>query len=237
MKSELPTHRAAAMHARCWNSLPWLVNGTLPVDEIARVELHVAECAECAAELRAQSNLQTQLRDGDAVLMAPQSAWQKMAERLDNEDEALARRYSGPGAKAPPHRGVQAGLWPWAVAAQALIVVGLTAVMWLQQPRYETLTAAPTATTAPGGLRVVFRRDVTLTEVNALLRELQAQIVAGPSEAGVYTLALSSRSESASTATANTSSQQATAVLLKRLRADARIVFAEPIFAEPIEYR
>jgi len=158
-------------------------------------------------------------------LMAPQSAWKKMAERLDREDESLTRgRFK--------QRSKTVGVWPWAVAAQALLIVGLIAVVWQQarspesasmrvamEPRYETLTAAAAdSVVARDAVRVVFRRDVSLAEVNALLRESAAQIVAGPTEAGVYVL----RQSPDHGASANT------ADLLKVLRADARVVFAEP---------
>lgn len=212
-------------HARCWNALPWYVNGTLTGDEAAALERHVAQCADCAAELQQQRALQAELRDGDAVLMAPQSSWQKMVERLDREDEALARGVS------PRASGLR-----WVVAAQALLIVGLTGAMWHHSreqsreqhrdarlaPQYETLTSSQGMPDARGQVRVVFGRDVSVNEVNALLRESHLQIVAGPTEAGVYTLAhFAEAVQSAAT-------QSETDAALKRLRADARVVFAEP---------
>jgi hypothetical protein len=72
-------------------------------------------------------------------------------------------------------------------------------------------------------MRVVFRRDVAVAEVNALLRQLPAQIVAGPSEAGVYTLAVP-------VANPNTADKKKVAAdLLARVRADTRVLFAEPV--------
>jgi hypothetical protein len=71
-------------------------------------------------------------------------------------------------------------------------------------------------------MRVVFRRDAPVAEVNALLRQLPAQIVAGPSEAGVYTLAVP-------VANPSTADRKKTAAdLLARVRADSRVIFAEP---------
>ena len=213
-------------HARCWRQLPWWVNGTLSSDEANRIEQHVTACRECTAELELQRALQAQLRDGDPVLMAPQSAWQSMSARLDSEDEALARGHFKLGSGTGSARR-------WAVAAQALLIVGLTTVVWQQakspdvtaertdallQPRYETLTS--NSEVAPEGVvRVVFRPDATLVAVNALLRELSTQIVAGPTEAGVYMLSMPSPA-------VNGSSDQA--ALLKSLRGDARVIFAEP---------
>jgi hypothetical protein len=156
-----------------------------------------------------------------------------MAERLDSEDEALARGHF----KSQPKF---AGMLPWAVAAQTLLIVGLTTVIWQQsrapdsaalqsdamlQPRYETLTStAGDAASARESMRVVFRRDVAVAEVNALLRQLPAQIVSGPSEAGVYTLAVPVTNPGA------IDDKTVAADLLARLRADARVIFAEPGF-------
>jgi hypothetical protein len=231
MNDDLLDQRVAAEHARCRQLIPWCVNGTLSADEMSGAEQHFAACADCKAELELQRALQSQLLDGDPVMIAPQSAWQKMTERLDNEDEALARGYFKIGLQ-------DTKAWRWTVAAQALLILGLTTVVWQQarspdapnadaaqsdamlQPRYETLTTKPEM--APeGAVRVVFRHDATLAEVNALLRGLSTHIVAGPSEAGVYMLALPS------SATVSDSLVQATA-LLTTLRADARVVFAEP---------
>ena len=231
MNDDLQVQRVAAEHARCKQLIPWWVNGTLSADEISGAEQHFADCPDCKAELELHRGLQSQLRDGDPVLMAPQSAWQGMAERLDNEDEALARGYFKIGSQ-------DLSTWRWTVAAQALLIVGLTTVIWQQtrlpdvpdanivqseamlQARYETLTSKADAP-PEGVVRVVFRDDVTLVQVNALLRELATQIVAGPSEAGVYMLALPSP------ATVSDRGAQA-AIMLKSLRDDARVVFAEP---------
>jgi hypothetical protein len=209
-------------HPSCWNALPWYVNGTLDAEAASALERHVAQCAECAAELKLQRALHSQLRDGDAVLMAPQSSWTKMLARLDGEEEAfMTRRDSGSIG------------WRWAVAAQALIIVGLGGVVWQQSrapeaqiraaPRYETLTAdavgeSQTAEISrmEGLVRVVFGRHTALADVNELLRDLHLRIVSGPSDADVYTLA------------AANGATDSPAELLARLRADARVVFAEP---------
>ena len=60
----------------------------------------------------------------------------------------------------------------------------------------------------------------SIEQVDALLRDLDARIVDGPSPAGTYALALAASA-------AGRDDPVATAVA--RLRADARIVFAEPI--------
>lgn len=211
------------VHARVWHMLPWWVNGTLTAQDNERVERHVNQCAACAAEAQLQRSLQASMRS-DPVMMAPQSGWQKMVERLD--DDAATHEGKGPSI-----------WWRGAVAVQTLLIVGLTTILWqsysdrsanqaganqaMLQPRYETLTAANSVTPssdARGTVRVVFRKDVLLAEVNALLHSRSAQIVSGPSEAGVYTLA-------------SRVSSDADAQLLEHLRRDERVIFAEPTLA------
>jgi len=217
MSQDRSMHGDAMAHARCWNSLPWYVNGTLAAEDVGAIERHVAQCAECAAELNAQRALQAHLRDGAAVLMAPQSSWSKMAARLDGEDDLLMQRDRRRGRT-----------WRMAVAAQALVIVGMASVIWWQalgpdldeDPQYRTLTAnsSTRSVDSQGVVRVVFSRDAALVDVNSLLHELQLEIVSGPSEANVYVL----------TPTEGGGSKTSAQDLLKTLRADARVVFAEP---------
>jgi hypothetical protein len=159
------------------------------------------------------------------VLLAPQSGWQGMAERLDREEELL----TGKPARAP-RRAVSASGWRWVAAGQAVLVAGLAMGVWSLWPapttspisqatdaaQYVTLTNTQTVANAPSSLRMVFRRDASLDQVNALLREIPGQITAGPSEAGVYTVALPADAESLSST-------------LARLRSDDRVVFVEPV--------
>jgi hypothetical protein len=83
---------------------------------------------------------------------------------------------------------------------------------------YRTLTA-PAAQTQAAALRVVFTPDITLAELQELLREHGLRVLAGPSEAGLFTLSL--RAPQATTSDRGP--------MLARLRADARVRFAEPL--------
>ena len=69
----------------------------------------------------------------------------------------------------------------------------------------------------------MFHRDVPMAEVNELLQSLSAQIVSGPTEAGVYLLSLPPDRAAAA------------ANLLTRLRDDRRVIFAEHL--NLIEYQ
>jgi len=210
--------KADAAHRECWDLLPWLINGNLTDAQSARVEAHVAECAACTDELRQQRALRDRLREqsrtSDAILLAPQAGWQKMADRLAVEQGELA-------AQRPMRtRRTFAGT----AAAACVAIAALSAVLIWQardraaeraEPRYSTLTADTPKAGANMQLRIVFARDVAVGDTATLLREIPAQIVAGPSEAGVYTVSLQVETRLPE--------------LLARLRDDARVVFVEPV--------
>jgi hypothetical protein len=206
----------AVEHQRCQDMLPWLINGTLPNDQQLELERHLTSCAQCARDLEVEREVHAQLGTGDAVLIAPQSGWQKMSARLD----------------APRVRAARDGLgtpWRWAMAAQTVLIVGLATGWGIREwrneaawaanvaPRYETLSSS-VPSVSKGSLRVVFSDKVAVGEVNELLSRLSLQVMSGPSEAGVYTL-------SATAASADIGA------LLRSLRMDQRVVFAEPVSA------
>ncbi len=44
-------------HKQTQTLLPWYANGTLDADEVAVVEAHLSECAECRDELKSEQAL------------------------------------------------------------------------------------------------------------------------------------------------------------------------------------
>jgi hypothetical protein len=112
---------------------------------------------------------------------------------------------------------------PITACIQGVVIAALLGTLWWQSrtelmaPRFTTLTSHSVLARGPV-IRVVFAEGVALDEVNDVLRSIDAQIVAGPSEAGVYTLRLSSANEHVENA-------------LTQLRADHRIVFSESALA------
>ena len=49
-------------HAEAWAMLPWLANGRLEASDREWVEAHVAQCADCRAELDAQRKIATHIQ-------------------------------------------------------------------------------------------------------------------------------------------------------------------------------
>jgi hypothetical protein len=123
---------------------------------------------------------------------------------------------------------------PWlaiAAAVQTIAIGVLLGGLWWQAqevqelrnaPRFITRTDQPAAMPQGPVLRVVFANDVSVGEMNQLLREIGAQVISGPSEdAGVYTLALREQGR-----------QPDPVAALETLRADAHVIFAERAIAQ-----
>jgi anti-sigma factor RsiW len=229
MKHENDSPLSPARHRECWGQIAWIVNGTLAPHEYARVEAHLRACRECQDELDAQQRVRDAMRADDAVVLAPQSALQKLMQRIDAEDappgfDASAEAATGSGVRTLP------GKTRWlaiAAAVQAIAIAWLLAAQLRStdeastEPRFETLTEPRVVQDGPV-IRVVFADETALGDVGAILRSVDAQIVAGPSEAGVYTLALKPAPAAAPS--------DDTAVIdaaLQQLRADDRVLFAE----------
>jgi len=223
-------------HQVCWEMLPWLVNGRLSLPESLQVETHLARCEECRDELQVQQQLYKHVGRTDALVLAPQASLQKLMARLDADETATSAFQNTVASAQEPVEIPEASpaivaasarsprwLMP-AIAAQGLLIAVLFGALWWQvnasmtSPRFTTLTSA--AAVVPQGpvIRVVFATNVEIREVNELLQSLGAQVIAGPGQAGVYTLVL----EPGVTPGGDVST------VLSSLRSDDRVVFAEP---------
>src|SRR6187402_363684 len=61
VRRKVMSSRVPDTHAEAWALLPWLANGRLPASDREWVEAHVAQCAECRAELDAQRKVASQI--------------------------------------------------------------------------------------------------------------------------------------------------------------------------------
>ena len=188
-------------HGECWNLLPWIANESAAAKDMARVEEHLRDCRECQEELSFQRQLREAIRSEEAIVLAPQTSLQKLMQRIDSVADMDDEHEVAPAAAEPvvARREPARLRWlPIAAAVQGIAIAGLLAALWSQSRdelaagRYSVLTT-PTAAVAGGPvIRVVFGGNVALDDMNRVLRSIDAQIIAGPSEAGVYTLGLAS---------------------------------------------
>lgn len=174
-------HRSHSNHEQCWESIPWVVNGRASdADERSLLD-HVEDCTECREELDRHRELHKHMRGNDDVIAAPNASLQKLLGQIDAQSaQPLAKAYR---IKRP-----------WLVAAlwiQLVAIATLTGALFRSsappEPAYTTLST-PETIDRRAAVRVVFAPDASLNQINQLLRSIECDIIAGPSEAGVYTL-------------------------------------------------
>jgi hypothetical protein len=134
-----------------------------------------------------------------SVEYMPAASLKRLRAKLDGVREAVAPGESAAISVAPIERPT--GRWkPWerriaaSIAVAAVVLSLLTMNQWARfrahefSPDYHTVTTSQTR--APDeSIRAVFSPSITLVELQAILDEAQLRIVAGPTEAGVYSLA------------------------------------------------
>jgi len=216
------------VHAEVFELLPWWVNGTLEGREATLVEEHLRRCETCRSEAETQRSLREAMRhDGSNVEHAPQASFERLWSRIEELDRDVPR--AGAAPVTPPTPASSFTPAHWRLAAGVVLVVGAAGIVgtvqWRSSPpdaaaaRFHTAT---TASDAPAGagprIRAVFADATTVEELATITRAAGLTVVAGPTEAGVYTLGPDRNVAAASLETA-----------LARLRDDPRVRFAEPV--------
>jgi hypothetical protein len=198
--------RSHSNHEQCWELIPWVVNGRASDAEERSLLAHVEGCNECREELDRHRELHKHMRGNEDVIAAPNASWQKLLGEIDAQAAA-------PVAKAYRIKR------PWLVAAlwlQLVAIATLAGALFRSaappEPAYTTLSTSE-AQDRRAAVRVVFAPEASLNQINQLLRGVECDIIAGPSEAGVYTLA----------AAANKDVQQ----IIAKLRDHSEVLFAE----------
>jgi hypothetical protein len=212
------------LHTTTRELIPWWVNGRLTAAEAQQVESHLAQCAECRADAAVEQRVRAAMRRKTQVEFAPQMSFQKLWSRIEEVERDLPSR---PVPTAPDAVSVPSPVRPathWKIAAGLLIGLALGALATDQwrtvsngAAQYRTTTVPQAAAGRPAQIRIVFAPSVTVDELDGIVRGNGLAIVAGPSEAGVYGLALTDGQD------------VAVASALAGLRADPRVRFAEPV--------
>ena len=191
---------------------------------LSNVEAHLAQCAECRAELTAQTEVRDTIVREDIRQETAQSSFDQLWGRI-LEDEVVAEAHAAKltGTNGPPtvRRSPAGHVMRWLVAAVIIEGIGLATLSAMTWSNSQGLSADYRTLSTPellsaGQIRAVFSPDLRLGDLQGLLSTSRLSVVGGPTEAGVYTLALED---------ANASVENA----LGRLRGNASVRFAEPI--------
>jgi anti-sigma factor RsiW len=212
--------------------LPWFVSGRLSATDAERVTQHLERCEICRTDLAEQRALRTTLRTAGPVEYAPQAGLAKTMARIDELTREPTSGFEPAIAGADPVlRRHRFGVTQWLTAAVVVQAIGLGAIggSYLARQsgdrsaaRYETLSTAAPVANGPR-IRAVFAEGMTVGQLKALLATQNLLIVAGPTEAGVFTLGATD---------GGTPGSVRPDAPLAGLRADPHVLFAEPLPAD-----
>lgn len=186
------------LHREIQELLPWYANGTLNSAEAARVASHVGECPHCRNALEQCRLLAVAVKDADENTWTPAAMqFSELMRRVDAA-EALRIKPHGWAARVKAWFGwvhTTPGPARWALGLQGALVL-LLGSAWLLEPLersgYQTMSSAPPRTAADQSIfKIVFADSITEKELRGLLQSVSAEIIAGPSATGVYTLRMS----------------------------------------------
>lgn len=214
-------------HREIQELLPWYANDTLIPDERLMVERHIEQCPACRTELEQCRALATRIHE------PAEEVWQPPAHHFDRLMADIDR------LTPPPAPTKSTSVWwqrilegwratprpvRWTLTFESLAVAGLLLALLpatrLNDPGYETLsTNAATPVTGEPRLRVAFAEPMTVGELRTLLRDIDGQIVAGPTALGVYTI----------TVTGGERPTEAQDRAVVALRAHEQVRLAEPL--------
>ena len=202
--------------------LPWFATGRLSAPDTERVRAHLEHCALCRTDLGHEQAVRAALKGDECIEYAPQAGIAKTLARIDElARDAPTGEPAHDAGRAP--RRFTATRWLTAAVIVQTIGLGVFGAALLgrsaqerAEPRYQTLSA-PTPRAAGPRIRAVFEPATTLAELRSLLSAERLLIVDGPSAAGAYTLVAEGGGGPAALDSA-----------LARLRADRRVMFAEP---------
>jgi hypothetical protein len=186
-------------HQEISELIPWYVNDTIDGAQRKRLETHLAGCGLCRADLELERSVHRTLTRETGVEHMPAASLKRLQAQLDALDGIDAAPADAARRSGEPIARTRGQGRPWrtlAAASAACIAVALGAIVLARHPdatpqTYRTVTT-PTARVPEEAIRAVFKPSITLTELQALLDESHMRIVAGPTEAGVYSLASTS---------------------------------------------
>ena len=213
-------------HAEAWALLPWLANGRLPASDREWVEAHVAQCAECRAELDAQRKVASQIGrepSQDSAGTEEQRSFNKLWARIE-ASEGAAPSASGVvgGSSSRTSRTVR-----WLAAAVVVQGFGL-ALFGFNALRTANSGSEFVTVSDPGPaprlnapmLSLAFAPEASMSSINTLLTHQGLSIVSGPGTAGNFTAQLS-----ADAVASGASADSVAAVISK----DPNVTFAQPV--------
>lgn len=209
-------HLRGDPHGETQKLLPWYVVDRLDPADRMIVEAHLAECAECRADLAGERRVRDTVADIPIEpVMETDSGWERLAASLA-ERPAPVPAADLPRIELRRKRPARLG---WFLAAQAAVVVLAVGALLQHRPEpatYHALGATPAPHT--GNILVMFGPATRERDLRRALEASHARLVDGPTATGAYVLSAAPE-------------RRAAAVAI--LRAQSGVTLAEPIDAAP----
>lgn len=229
MSSNSAENASYAEHQAAWESLPWYVNGTLDAEELARLERHVASCVACRSEVKYLRELGAAVHAAEDFPLAPARGLAALMARIEESEEPHSARAGRPSQTrrllgwSAPFRQAPTAIQRLLLAQVAAIVLLVGILAWpggeVPSATYRTLAEDAELQADLGSrLHVVFDPETPEHRIREILKSVQAEIIAGPSAVGLYTLAMPVSEEAG----------LSVRVVLEKLRAHPEVTFAEP---------
>lgn len=209
--------------------LPWYVNNTLRGSELNDVENHLKVCLTCRRELTALKKLSLAInQEGsfDSAALASFSHLKNRIHQTENPVNPLHQIKTSPKRKWHQQFDLKIPtldrpkLALAAVLVLALLIPGYVDLGKQTHNDYRTLSDSEISKPHENEIRVVFANDTNQQQIDAILANVQGQIVAGPTEQSVYTVRINQASTKKNIMDA-----------LAELRKNPKIIFAEPAYA------
>ncbi|MEM7194049.1 MAG: hypothetical protein AAF402_03805 [Pseudomonadota bacterium] len=161
--------------------IPWYVNNTLSPEERAQFE----------EGLKKYSQLEDEIEFARAVqhAVAAEDVGSPGAFGLRRLQQSIGNAESVKKAAQPRHMETRnSSRWKWAAIAAAVVVMVQTGVIFNGPGRveYELLGNRE----GIQSLQIDFQSGVTLEQVNHLLKEIEGEIISGPSALGIFRIHL-----------------------------------------------
>jgi len=210
-------------HLQAWELIPWIVNRSASQAEYRAAQEHLRLCADCRAELAFQERVQAALSAPRADIGDVEKDWRRLCVRLDNGGTVPPRRREPDRERSGASMRATTRWLVAAVVVEAVALGALSAASRMNRTAseppsaYHTLSE-PDLVSAAATIRVVLAPGMTLEQLRVLLNAVHLQVVAGPGDAGIWSLAPITDATTAATEGA-----------LRELRRNPHVRLAEPI--------
>jgi hypothetical protein len=201
-------------HEQAMELLPWLVNDSLDESEKEAVLEHAHACVICRRELSSLQKIRDSVSDTSSTLPIPEPDMRRINAQID---EIIDGRKSWRGLIIR-FRNLFNSRGRIAFAAQSVVLLALVMILVWPEPedaQFETLTQTDSL---PDGhyVRVVLSPDIQQSQLKDFLDQHELTIARGPSNRGVYTLGVASRTQNID-------------MLVSNLQGDPIVLFAQPV--------